>query len=86
MESFSIWGWIGLGALLVKREIEQTWTEGGGNARDALNLQARAAEGAACKLLIDSPSDQMKKFTLVRAGRLCIELCRRYDRQLLNKY
>ena len=65
---------------LIKHKIEPTWMEGGGNTRDALNLQSRAAEGAACKLLIDSPSDQMKKFTLVRAGRLCIELCRRYDR------
>ena len=65
---------------LIKHKIEPTWMEGGGNARDALNLQSRAAEGAACKLLVDYSSGEMKKFTLVRAGRLCIELCRRYDR------
>ena len=46
-----------------------------GAAREAISLRLRAAENAACKLLIERNAE-LDKFTLVKTGRLCIELAK----------
>ena len=46
-----------------------------GATREAITLRLRAADNAACKLLIERNAE-LDKFTLVKAGRLCFELAK----------